>query len=250
MSNEPGKSGQDPQVAEAWKAAEAGRLDEADRLFERACTGPSAGDAYNGRGAVAAKRGDFARAAELFEQACRLSPKEPLFQYQLGVAMLSTGRPDAAIRAFEACVGLDPDFGHAWFNLVQHETIPSVTTMRSRRFGAPPRPLDRSSRPNPLSARCFDPPAGSTTRSPRPARRSPGTTAPRRLGTNLGFALPRRATSTPPRPAGIGCLNSNRDSTKCDFSEASRRRLGAGSTTRSAAIAICCRAIRGTCGVA
>lgn len=117
MSNEPGKPSQDPQVAEAWKAAEAGRLDEADRLFERACTGPSAGDAYNGRGAVAAKRGDFARAADLFEQACRLSPKDPLFQYQLGVAMLSTGRPDAAIRAFEACVGLDPDFGHAWFNL-------------------------------------------------------------------------------------------------------------------------------------
>ena len=132
----------------------------------------------------------------------------------------------------------------------QHETTRTATTTRSRRFGALPRSLDRSSRPNPRSARRFDPPAGSTTRSPRPARRSPGTTAPRRRGTNLGSALPRRAISTPPRHAGIGCLNWSRRSTRRDSSAASPPRPEAGSTTRSAAIAICCRAIHGMCGVA
>ncbi len=117
MSSDADNSNLDPKIAEAWKAVEAGRLDEADRLFESACAGSSAAEAYNGRGAVAAKRGDLAQAGMLFEQACRLSPDQPLFHYQLGVAMLSNGRPDAAARAFEACVRLDPDFGHAWFNL-------------------------------------------------------------------------------------------------------------------------------------
>jgi tetratricopeptide (TPR) repeat protein len=147
MSTEPGKSNQDPKVAEAWKAAEAGRLDEADRLFEQACTGSSSGGAYNGRGAIAAKRGDFARAAEFFEQACRLSPNEPLFHYQLGVAMLSTGRPDAAARAFEACVGLDPDFGHAWFNLGaarNHAQRPEEAIEAFKRAATAARPVDQA----------------------------------------------------------------------------------------------------------
>ena len=147
MNTESGKPSQDPQVAEAWKAAEAGRLDEADRMFERACTGPSAGDAYNGRGAIAAQRGDFGRAAELFEQACRLSPQESLFRYQLGVALLSTGRPDAAIRAFEACVELDPEFGHAWFNLGaarNHAKRPDEAIDAFRRAAAAARPVDQA----------------------------------------------------------------------------------------------------------
>lgn len=147
MSTEPGKTSQDPKVAEAWKAAEAGRLDEADRLFGQACTGSSAGDAYHGRGAVAAKRGDFALAAEHFEQACRLSPKEPLFHYQLGVAMLSTGRPDAAARAFESCVGLDPEFGHAWFNLGaarNHAKRPDAAIEAFQRAATAARPVEQA----------------------------------------------------------------------------------------------------------
>jgi tetratricopeptide (TPR) repeat protein len=147
MSNDPGKPAEDPQIAEAWTLAEAGKLDEADRRFELACGGEHAGPAYNGRGAIAAKRGDFARAAELFEQACRLSPKEPLFHYQLGVAMLSTGRPDAAIRAFEACVGLDPDFGHAWFNLGaarNHVRRPDEAIEAFKRAAAAARPVDQA----------------------------------------------------------------------------------------------------------
>lgn len=117
MNDESGNPANDPQIAEAWKAADAGRLDEADRLFELASTGPSAATALRGRGTIAANRGDFSRAAELFERACRMQPDDPLHHYQLGVALLTMGRPDAAIRAFESSIRLDEGFGHAWFNL-------------------------------------------------------------------------------------------------------------------------------------
>ena len=117
MSNEAGIPSNDPNIAEAWAAADAGRLDDADRLFELASAGPNAAAAIHGRGTIAAKRGDLSRAAELFERACQLEPGDPLHHYQLGVAMLSTGRVDKAIRAFESCTRLDDSFGHAWFNL-------------------------------------------------------------------------------------------------------------------------------------
>ncbi len=147
MSSEAGNSSHDPTIAKAWKAAESGRLEEADLLFEQACSGGAAGDAYNGRGAIAAKRGDLVRAAELFEQACRRSPKEPLFHYQLGVAMLSTGRPDAAIRAFEASVELDPEFGHGWFNLGaarSHANQPDMALDAFRRAASASRPVEQA----------------------------------------------------------------------------------------------------------
>ena len=107
----------DPRIAEAWNAAGKGDLDDAERLFELASHGPSAAEAVFGRGSIAARRGDFSRAAELLAEACRLEPGVPLHHYQLGVALLALGRADAATRSFRESVRLDPGFGEAWFNL-------------------------------------------------------------------------------------------------------------------------------------
>ncbi len=104
-------------LAEAAAALQAGRLDEADRLFERACIGPSGAEGFNGRGTVAAARGDFAAATPFFERACALEPRNALFQYQRGVSLLASGRLEAATSAFEQSVELDPQFAQAWFNL-------------------------------------------------------------------------------------------------------------------------------------
>ena len=104
-------------LAEAASALQAGRLDEADRLFERACIGPSSAECFNGRGTVAAARNDFSAATAHFERACAIEPGNAIFQYQRGVALIATGRIEPATTAFEQSVKLDPGFAQGWFNL-------------------------------------------------------------------------------------------------------------------------------------
>jgi tetratricopeptide (TPR) repeat protein len=107
----------DPDLAAAAEALQAGRLDEAERCFERACTGSSPAEGFNGRGTVSAARRDFGAAAQHFQRAADLDPNNALYRYQLGVSMLGTGRLEAATAAFEKAVELDSGFGQAWFNL-------------------------------------------------------------------------------------------------------------------------------------
>lgn len=105
------------RLARAAEALKAGRLDEADRLFERVCAGEAPAEGFHGRGIVAASQGDFAGAEKHFQQACDLDPDNPLYRYQLGVSMLATSRIEPALESFERSVELDPDLAPAWFNL-------------------------------------------------------------------------------------------------------------------------------------
>jgi len=110
-------SSTDPRIQQAWQSAEKGDLDAAERLFEAASGGPDAAEATFGRGSIAARRGDVARAIDLLAQACRLDSSVALHHYQLGVALVSAGRADSAAASFRECVRIDPAFGESWFNL-------------------------------------------------------------------------------------------------------------------------------------
>ncbi|MBM4107184.1 MAG: tetratricopeptide repeat protein [Phycisphaerae bacterium] len=110
-------SSTDPRIQQAWQSAEKGDLDAAERLFEAANGGPDAAEATFGRGSIAARRGDVARAIDLLAQACRLDSSVALHHYQLGVALVSAGRADSAAASFRECVRIDPAFGESWFNL-------------------------------------------------------------------------------------------------------------------------------------
>jgi len=107
----------DPDLVAAAEALQAGRLDEAERCFERACASSSPAEGFNGRGTIAAMRGDFSAAAQHFQRAVELDPDNAVPRFQLGIAMLGMGRLEAATTAFEKSVELDPGFGQAWFNL-------------------------------------------------------------------------------------------------------------------------------------
>lgn len=105
------------RMTEAWEALKNGRLDEAERLFDLLSSGSTAAEAAFGRGTVAATRGDFSTAVDVLSQCCRLDPSRAIHHYQLGVALIASGRAEAAAKAFQEAVRRDPDLGQAWFNL-------------------------------------------------------------------------------------------------------------------------------------
>jgi tetratricopeptide (TPR) repeat protein len=111
----------DVRLAQAWDALGKGQLEEAERLFELLSSGASAAEGAFGRGTVAAARGDFPRAADLLAECCRLDPSKAIHHYQLGVALVATGRVDGASKAFREAVAIDQDLGQAWFNLGNSE---------------------------------------------------------------------------------------------------------------------------------
>jgi Flp pilus assembly protein TadD len=57
--------------------------------------------------------GKLAESLPLLEQAARLAPKNIYIQHDLGLALLSLGKPAQALRHFDRAVALDPKFGHA-----------------------------------------------------------------------------------------------------------------------------------------
>jgi len=104
-------------IREAWDLAARGRLDDAEQRFNALLAGASRSDALEGLGAIAARRGDISRAADLFGQACEAAPQRAMPHYQLGVAMVALGRAEPALRALSRCVELDPTLSEGWFNL-------------------------------------------------------------------------------------------------------------------------------------
>ncbi|MGH3623586.1 MAG: tetratricopeptide repeat protein [Sciscionella sp.] len=89
----------------AWAALLTGRLDEAESEFESSATSRGAAQDFVGWGDVFATRGNWQRAAELYEQALRTAPDDPVARVGMAQAMVATGRAEIAVAKLERLVG-------------------------------------------------------------------------------------------------------------------------------------------------
>ena len=105
-------------LAKALAAHEAGRLDEAERLYRIVLDAdPASVPARHYLGVVALQRGDPAAAQRLIEAALADKPADPAILANLGLALLERAAfAEAASRLREA-VRLDDSNGDAWLNL-------------------------------------------------------------------------------------------------------------------------------------
>lgn len=94
----------DPQTLSnlAGTYAADGRLDDAEKMYQRALAVTPNSPAYDGLGILAVRRHDFASARKYFEDAVHLNPKDPASQQSLGVFCMQTGDAPCARAAFHA----------------------------------------------------------------------------------------------------------------------------------------------------
>jgi tetratricopeptide (TPR) repeat protein len=115
---------------------EAGRLDDAEALLERARqTDPGFAETWNNLGRLALARGDVARARELFERALEIDPEHALLHLNLASALSMQGEAAPARAHLERAVALDPLLAPAWrllgrLELQGGETAPAVASLR------------------------------------------------------------------------------------------------------------------------
>jgi len=88
---------------------DAGRLEAAERAFSEILADYDAiPGVLSSLGLLAARRGDHARAVELFRKAISVRPAEAAYHVALGQAYVGLGRLDSAADAFEAAIRLEP----------------------------------------------------------------------------------------------------------------------------------------------
>lgn len=98
--------------------AEAGRLEEAERAFEKALAArPADAAVLFHRGSLALRRKDPAKARDWFESSLRQKPGAPDTLTMLGVARAALGDPAGAREAWEKAIASGPDQFDALFNL-------------------------------------------------------------------------------------------------------------------------------------
>ncbi len=71
---------------------------------------------YLKKGLQEAEAGNFFKAIELFEQGLSINAANYQLHYNLGVALMNTGRRDIALDAFMSAIYLKPDYGQARVN--------------------------------------------------------------------------------------------------------------------------------------
>lgn len=97
---------------------QAGRLDEAEAAYRSLLReNPGDRDALHYLGLISFRRGEFAEAARLIEQAIRLGGNIPAFHFNLGNAYAQLGQYDSAVGAYRKATQLDPEFFRAHFSL-------------------------------------------------------------------------------------------------------------------------------------
>lgn len=101
-------------AAEAQELLRQGRIPEAESAFARLLEKhPDHLEALNVVALSALRTGNIQRAVGLLERAAQSDPRDPVTQHHLGRALEAAGDPSGALRAYEAAVGLRPDFAVA-----------------------------------------------------------------------------------------------------------------------------------------
>ncbi len=107
-----------PELMEAVRAHQAGRLDAAEALYRRILSqAPRQRDALHLLGVIAHQRGDQARAVSLIDRAIAVDGRDPAFHNNRGTALLALGRLEAAEAAFRRALALSPGYAEAHNNL-------------------------------------------------------------------------------------------------------------------------------------
>src|SRR5271154_2006354 len=113
----------EPSAAQqAWVAAlqnfQAGRLDEAERLFRQfLAVNPRHADSLHLLGVIAYQTGRHDLAADLITKAIAINPREASLQSNLGNLLLQQGRLDEAVACYRKAIEFKPNFPEALNNL-------------------------------------------------------------------------------------------------------------------------------------
>ena len=111
----PGKS---PEYIQAVQAYRAGRLQEAEILFQNYIgKNSNDDDAVNFAGLIAFRTGNYDVAAQRFREAVRLNERNGEYHNNLGAALKDGGDARAAIPSFQRAVDLNPNHSEASYNL-------------------------------------------------------------------------------------------------------------------------------------
>jgi predicted TPR repeat methyltransferase len=107
----------DNLLQQAVSQLQQGQLDGAERGLGRILKkSPKHADANHLLGVIAARRGQYERAASFISCAVKYAPPQPVFFNSLGLAQYHAGHPEQALSAFEQVIRLDPGHVGAHFH--------------------------------------------------------------------------------------------------------------------------------------
>jgi len=117
-NNQPPSVTVEDAVALAIEHHNAGRLAEAEDIYERILAAlPNHHDASHLLGLIANEKGDNGRAVTLIEQAIAIAPDVGEMHGNLGLVFLDMGRLEDAVARFETALTLNPNFAEGHNNL-------------------------------------------------------------------------------------------------------------------------------------
>jgi tetratricopeptide (TPR) repeat protein len=103
---------------DAGRALKAGRTEEAERGYKAlAKSNPELGGPHANLGVVYRNAGKLTESVAEFEQAVRLSPRQPAYLNQLGVTYRQQGQFEKARDAYDKAIALDANYAAAILNL-------------------------------------------------------------------------------------------------------------------------------------
>ena len=106
------------RVAQGLEHHQAGRLDEAEKLYRQALAlKPGDPDAQHYLGVALHQRGEHEAAVELIEHAVAVRPDSPQMFANLAEARRESGKPVEAEAACRRAIALAPGYADAWLNL-------------------------------------------------------------------------------------------------------------------------------------
>ena len=105
-------------LQEAVGLHRAGRLDQAEKLYEQArAFAPKSFDLLHNSGLLAYQQGKLEQALDLLSRALRIQPKAVVCEMRLALVLLAAGRAAEAEKRLRRVVTVQPDYHQAWDNL-------------------------------------------------------------------------------------------------------------------------------------